>query len=76
MSSSFLILPYGSTNPKLMSPSVKVWVKWMRIIQLVLRCLQVLCAGALLAFMIMIRGIDNVTGWIMRIAVSSRKQLV
>ncbi|CAG8961143.1 hypothetical protein HYFRA_00002686 [Hymenoscyphus fraxineus] len=65
---SFLILPYGNTNPILMSPSIKVWVKWMRIIQLVLRCLQILCAGALLAFMIMIRGMDEATGWMMRIA--------
>ncbi|KAG9238869.1 hypothetical protein BJ875DRAFT_366999 [Amylocarpus encephaloides] len=65
---SFLILPYGNTSAKPMSPSVKVWVKWTRILQLVLRILQVLCAGGLLAFMIILRGADNVTAWIMRIA--------
>jgi hypothetical protein len=53
-----------------MNPKVKVWVKWMRITQLVLRCLQVLCAGGLLAFMIIIRGMDDTTTWILRIAVS------
>jgi hypothetical protein len=53
-----------------MNPKVKVWVKWMRITQLVLRCLQVICAGGLLAFMIIIRGMDDTTTWCLRIAVS------
>ncbi|KAF4636380.1 hypothetical protein G7Y89_g1688 [Cudoniella acicularis] len=64
---SYLILPYGKTNSKPMNPSVKKWIKWMRIFQLFLRCLEVLAAGGLLAMMIIIRGVDDVTGWIMRI---------
>ncbi|KAH8656184.1 hypothetical protein BGZ60DRAFT_532498 [Tricladium varicosporioides] len=64
---SFLILPYGKTNAKPMSPSVKIWIKWARILQLFLRCLELVGAGGLLAMMIMIRGVDDATGWIMRI---------
>lgn len=39
----------------------------MRIIQLVLRILEILCSIGLLVFMILIRGVDSATGWIMRI---------
>ena len=68
--SSYLILPYGNTGAKPMNPSVKKWVKWMRIIQLVLRCLEILCAIGILVMMILIKGVDAATGWIMRIVVS------
>jgi hypothetical protein len=71
--SSYLIQPYGNTDAKPMDPSVKKWVKWMRIIQLVLRCLELLCACGLLAMMILIRGVDTSTGWIMRIVVGYLK---
>lgn len=53
-----------------MKPSVKKWVKWMRIIQFVLRCLELLAALGLLVLMILIKGVDPTTGWVMRIAVS------
>lgn len=65
--SSYLIVPYGNTDAKPMSPSVKTWIKWMRIIQLVFRCLEILCSVGLLVMMILIRGVDSATGWIMRI---------
>jgi hypothetical protein len=52
-----------------MNPSVKTWIKWMRIIQLVLRCFEVLCAGGLLAMAIMIKGMDTNTAWIIRVVV-------
>lgn len=64
---SYLILPYGNTDVKPMNPSVKAWIKWMRIIQLVFRCLEILCSVGLLVMMILIRGVDSATGWIMRI---------
>ncbi|KAE9363726.1 hypothetical protein N431DRAFT_497523 [Stipitochalara longipes BDJ] len=64
---SYLILPYGNTNVKPMSASVKKWVKWMRNVQLVLRCFELLCAVGLLVMLILIKGIDATTGWIMRI---------
>jgi hypothetical protein len=53
-----------------MSASVKKWVKWMRNVQLVLRCFELLCAVGLLAMLILIKGIDVTTGWIVRIVVS------
>ncbi len=53
-----------------MNPSVKKWVKWMRIVQLVLRCFEILCAMGLLVLMILIKGVDVTAGWIMRIVVS------
>jgi hypothetical protein len=69
--SSYLIAPYGNTDAKPMNPSVKKWIKWMRIAQLVLRSTELLCAGGLLVMMILIRGVDVSTGWIMRVAVST-----
>lgn len=44
-------------------------MKWMRIIQLVLRCLEILCAIGLLVLMILIKGVDAGTSWIMKIVV-------
>jgi hypothetical protein len=64
-----LILPYGNTNVKPMNPSVKKWVKWTRNTQLALRCLELLCAIGLLVLLILVKGIDVTTGWIMRIVV-------
>jgi len=69
--SSYLIVPYGNTDAKPMNPSVKKWIKWMRIAQLVLRCTELLCASGLLVMVILIRGVDVSTGWIMRVAVST-----
>jgi hypothetical protein len=54
-----------------MSALVKKWVKWMRKVQLVLRCFELLCAVGLLVVLILIKGIDATTGWIMRIVVSN-----
>ncbi|CZR62234.1 uncharacterized protein PAC_12131 [Phialocephala subalpina] len=64
---SYLILPMERTNAKSMDPSVKKWIKWMRIIQLVLRCLEILGAVGILVMMILISGVSTATGWIMRI---------
>ena len=55
---------------KPMSASVKKWVKWMRNVQLVLRCFELLCAVGLLIVLVLIKGIDATNGWIMRIVVS------
>ncbi|KAH7384886.1 hypothetical protein BKA64DRAFT_748368 [Cadophora sp. MPI-SDFR-AT-0126] len=64
---SYLILPYGSSTATPMNPSVKKWIKWMRIIQLVLRCFELIAALGLLVLMILIKGVDASTGWVMRI---------
>lgn len=70
LDSSYLILPLGNTNAKAMNPSVKKWVKWMRIIQFVLRSLELIAGCGLLVLMILISGVDVTTGWIMRVVVS------
>jgi hypothetical protein len=41
----------------------------MRIIQLVLRCLELPCAIGLLVLMILIKGVDVAAAWIMRVVV-------
>jgi hypothetical protein len=74
--SSYLILAYGNTDAKPMHSSVKKWIKWTRIIQLVLRCFEILCSAGLLVMMIMIRGVDPGTGWIMRIVVSAGENVI
>jgi len=68
--SSYLVLPYGNTNAKPMSPSIKKRVTRTRIVQLILRCLELLGAIGLLVTMILVTGIEPVTGWLMRIPVS------
>ncbi|CAL3965437.1 unnamed protein product [Diplocarpon coronariae] len=65
---SYLVMPYGASNAIAMRSSVKQWVKWMRIIQWVLRCLELIAALGLLVLMILIKGVDISTGWILRIA--------
>jgi len=65
-----MVLPYGNTNATPMGSSVKKWVKWTRIVQLVLRYIESLAAVGLLVMMILIRGVDVSTGWILRITVS------
>jgi len=74
--SSYFILPSGNTDVKPMDPSVKKWIKWMRIVQLVLRCLELLCSVGLLVMMILIRKVDASTGWILRVVVSCGRNVV
>ena len=68
--SSYLVLPYRNSNAKPMNPSIKKKVKVTRIVQLILRCIELLGATGLLVTMILVTGIDPVTGWLMRIPVS------
>lgn len=63
------MLPYVTGNALATNGSVKAWVKWTRIFQLVLRCFEVLCAVGLLVVLVLIKGMDATTGWVMRIIV-------
>jgi hypothetical protein len=56
-----------------MKPSVKKKVKAARIVQLILRIIELLGAVGLLVTMVLVTGIDPVTGWLMRIPVSAGK---
>lgn len=69
MSSSHLISPHRKMPAKPMNPSIKKWIKWMRIIQLVLRCLELISSVGVLVLMVLIKGVDLAIGWIIRIAV-------
>jgi hypothetical protein len=67
--SSWVIPPSANTRAKPMNPKVKKWIKGTRSFQLALRCLEIICSVGLLVLMILIRGIEPTTGWIMRIVV-------
>lgn len=66
---SYLILPYGNTNVKSMSPKTKTAVKVVRWIQFVLRLLSLFGALGVVLCAIFIRGAADTEGYIMRIAV-------
>ncbi|KAF2472893.1 uncharacterized protein BDR25DRAFT_258398 [Lindgomyces ingoldianus] len=64
---SYLILPYGKTNAKPMSPKHKVAIKVTRWIQLFLRTINLCGAIGMLLCGIFIRGAQDTEGYIMRI---------
>ena len=73
--SSYLVLPYGDSNAKPMNSSIKKKVKWTRLVQLILRCIELLGAIGLLATMTLMTGIDTLTAWLMRIPVSRKRTI-
>ncbi|KAF9693368.1 hypothetical protein EKO04_008741 [Ascochyta lentis] len=64
---SYLVLPYGKTDAKPMSPKTKLWIKIARWTQLFFRLCSLLGAIGLLLCGIFIRGAQDTEGWIMRI---------
>jgi hypothetical protein len=66
---SYLVLPYGKTDAKPMSPKTKVLVKVARWIQLFFRVLTLFGAIGVLLCAIFIRGAGNTEGYIIRIPV-------
>ncbi|KAF2817047.1 uncharacterized protein BDZ99DRAFT_492952 [Mytilinidion resinicola] len=64
---SYLILPYGKTDAKPMSPKTKTVIKWTRWLQLLLRVLQLIAAIGILVCVIAIRGTQPTEGWVIRI---------
>ncbi|MCJ1408576.1 hypothetical protein MMC19_002651 [Ptychographa xylographoides] len=65
---SYFIVPYGQLDWKPLNSGTKSRVAWTRWIQLVLRVCALLGAAGLLVCVICIKGVDNTTGWIIRIA--------
>ncbi|KAH8804772.1 hypothetical protein F5884DRAFT_425173 [Xylogone sp. PMI_703] len=64
---SYMRLPTrGSGMP--MDRALKKRIKIMRIAQWILRCFELVCAIGLLILLILIKGMDTTSGWIMRIA--------
>ncbi|CAG5153299.1 uncharacterized protein ALTATR162_LOCUS3119 [Alternaria atra] len=64
---SYLILPYGNTNAKPMSPKTKVFIDIARWTQFSLRILTLLGAVGVLLCGIFIRGAQDTEGYILRI---------
>lgn len=48
-------------------PSTKWWIKWMRIVQLAFRVLEMIVAAGILFLMIVITEVSPLTAWVMRI---------
>ena len=66
---SYLILPYGKTHAKPMSPKVKLYIKTARWIQFAFRLLTLLGAVGALLCGIFVRGAQTTEGYIIRIPV-------
>ena len=54
-----------------MGRKTKAWIKGMRVVQLVLRVVELVAALGFLALMILINNVEPLTGWVVRIAVCS-----
>lgn len=52
-----------------MSNRTKKAIKWLRYLQQGLRLLELVSAAGILALMILITKVDDITGWVMRITV-------
>lgn len=65
-----MVLSYRTGDYSSFSPRAKGWIKWMRIVQLLLRVLQLIGALGILVLMILLKNVDSVSGWVMRITVS------
>jgi len=59
----------GRRNQKVMSRRTKNWVVRMRVVQLVLRILQLVAAIGVLVLMILLKDVELLTTWVMRITV-------
>lgn len=66
---SYLILPYGNTHAKEMSPKTKVFIDIARWIQFSLKILTLLGAIGIMLCGIFIRGAQDTEGYILRIPV-------
>jgi hypothetical protein len=67
---SYMIVPSARPNVQPMHPNTKQRIIGARWTQFVLRLLQMLCAVGALICVIIVRGVDDVQGWILRIPVS------
>ncbi|KAI9816180.1 MAG: hypothetical protein M1827_001781 [Pycnora praestabilis] len=65
---SYLILPYGNIDAKPMSRRTRKKVKYIRWLQLFLRCSALLGAVGLLVCVICVKGVQDSVGWIIRVA--------
>lgn len=64
------VVPTGRTNFRTLGASTKSWIKGMRAVQLCLRVLELIAALGFLTLCILLKGFEELTGWVMRVTVS------
>ncbi|KAF9881395.1 hypothetical protein CkaCkLH20_01545 [Colletotrichum karsti] len=62
-----MVLSHRSNNYVSLSSRTKKWIKAMRVVQLVVRVLQLFAATGVLALLILLNNIEALAGWVMRI---------
>lgn len=55
---------------KTFGPRTKWWIKWIRVVQLVLRVFEMIAAAGILFLFIAIDNVTSLTAWVVRITVS------
>ncbi|KAK4662983.1 hypothetical protein QC763_601380 [Podospora pseudopauciseta] len=61
------VVPTGRTNFRTLGASTKSWIKGMRAVQLCLRVLELIAALGFLTLCILLKGFEELTGWVMRV---------
>ncbi|KAK0672741.1 hypothetical protein QBC41DRAFT_379597 [Cercophora samala] len=61
------VVPTGRTNFRTLGASTKSWIKGMRVVQLCLRVLELIAALGFLTLCILLKGFEELTGWVMRV---------
>jgi hypothetical protein len=64
-----VILPHRTDNYTLLDRRAKIYITWLRRLQLVLRILQLNAAIGVLVLFTLFKNVDNTTAWAMRILV-------
>ncbi|KAK0645544.1 hypothetical protein B0T16DRAFT_373559 [Cercophora newfieldiana] len=64
------MVPTGRSNWITMGQKTKAWIKGTRVVQLVLRILEILANIGLLILMIIINNVEPLTGWVLRITIA------
>ncbi|KAK2044045.1 hypothetical protein LZ31DRAFT_554598 [Colletotrichum somersetense] len=62
-----LVLSHRSNNYVSLSPRMKSWIKFIRLVQLGLRAVELIGAAGLLVLLIMLTNIETLASWVMRI---------
>ena len=70
---SYVAAPYGNLNAKPMSPRAKSSIKWVRWVQLLLRVVELAGAVGTLIAAILVLGMQDAAGWIIRIPVRGHR---
>lgn len=64
-----MVLTHRSNDYQSLSPRIKTLIKCLRVVQLILRVLQLIGAAGILTLFILITNVTTAAAWILRIAV-------